>query len=286
MSDLRSRAIIQMQMMLESRVFVVRPRAASLLRFFVEESFRNGGAPIDQRSIAIHAHLLPEDFEPGKSAYVRAHVSRLRKALRDYYESVGRDDPIVFGITGGPYRLIVKEAGRAASASKKPAGGVATDSVHQHARSGRRNLPTVLLVAHDAAGCPADAQAVGEQVVRRLATGLIDCPFVTACGPVLCDRIAAESVPLDTLAAQWGYDYMAVVTIRLSIDSGLSCSATVIDVHRRKQVFSDSTTVGPEHDQTAADGVADWLHHRISEAFMAMRTDSGSLPLGGERSMS
>ena len=54
--------------MLRSRVFAERPRSAELLRYFVEESIRNGCAPISQQSIAAGALGRGDDFSPALSA--------------------------------------------------------------------------------------------------------------------------------------------------------------------------------------------------------------------------
>jgi hypothetical protein len=262
-------ALKQLQRMLDSRLFIVRPRMAALLRFFVEESSRNGGGPITQQSVAAHALPLPDDFQPTKSAYVRTHVARLRRALRDYYATIGRDDPIIFSLTPGPYQLIVAEAQRR---ERNNGNGHAATTSATNVIS-KRNLPTLLLVAPDDGACLDGHKGIGRDVALQLAASLAGSPFVTAAGPLTRDRVAAHATPVVEIASQWGYDYVCDSSITPDGASGLVFTATATDVHHGQPVFEDSTTIR-EDGHAAADGVAGWLFHRLSEAFMMQRMDT------------
>ena len=257
--------VCQLQRMLDSRLFVVRPRMATLLRFFVEESSRNGGDPITQQSIAAHALPLPDDFQPTKSAYVRTHVARLRRALRDYYATTGRDDPIIFSLTPGPYRLIVTEVQRR-DWTNDGHGEPPVTTIS------KRNLPTLLLVEPNDDGCLNGHAGIGRNVALQLGASLAESPFVTAAGPLTRERLAKHATPLIEIASQWGYDYVCDASISPDGASALVCTATATDVHHRQPVFEDSTTI--REDGHAAAGIVGWLFHRLSEAFMMKRMDT------------
>jgi hypothetical protein len=110
--------------MLQSRCFAARPRSATLLRYFVEESLRNDHAPIGQRLIAVHGLGFDAGFSPARSAEVRVKVARLRKAIERYYAGPGRGDPVVLSISPGPYRLVVtRNEGRRITMWRSPRGG-------------------------------------------------------------------------------------------------------------------------------------------------------------------
>lgn len=251
--------------MLESRLFVVRPRMAAMLRFFVEESFRNGGTAVNQRLIATHALGLPSDFRPTKSAYVRTHVTRLRQALDDYYASVGRDDPIIFSITPGPYRLVVTEA--------QPAAGPRADATLADTRLEK---PTLVVIEPDDERCPGPHKGLGREVASRLVVRLVDSPFVRASGPLLRSRLAEEMLTGEVAAARWGYEYLCDATLSPADDEGIDCKAAVIGVPIVRRILDESTTIQRQQDEPLAESVANWLFHRISEVFMQLRIDSGS----------
>ncbi len=255
----------QLERMLESRLFVVRPRMAAMLRFFVEESLRNGGAAINQRLIATHALGLPSDFRPTKSAYVRTHVTRLRKALDDYYASVGRDDPIVFGITPGPYRLVVAEA--------RPVVGTRADSTLADTRLEK---PSVVVIEPDDERCRDIEKGLGREVASRLVMRLVDSPFVRASGPLLRSRLAEKMLTGQVAAARWGYEYLCDATLSQADDEGIDCKASVMGVPIVRQILDEGTTIRRRQGEPLAESVANWLFHRISEVFMQLRIDSGS----------
>jgi hypothetical protein len=266
--------LAQLQRMLDRRFFVVRPRMASLLRFFVEESLRQDGGPIAQGAIATHALSLPDGFRPTKSSYVRTQVTRLRQAVIAYYDTVGRDDPIIFSVTPGPYRLVVTEAGPPANGA---AGGAASTR-----QMTRRHRPSLLFLEPDDDRCLARYQGIGPLVALHLASGLVDCPFVTGSGPLRRSRLAAEGDSLEQVAAELGYDFACAPALDSSGDSGLTCSATIDDVRDGRRILDETTTLRATDDDTTAAGVAHWIVHRISQAFMSLRLDTGIEPHGDE----
>jgi hypothetical protein len=260
----------QLQRMLASRLFVVRPRMAALLRFFVEESLRNGGGPISQQSIAAHALPLPDDFQPTKSAYVRTHVARLRRALRDYYATTGRHDPLTFSLTQGPYRLVATQAKRREwtdGNGRDPAGSLTTTIP-------KRELPTLLLVEPEDGACLNGHTGIGRNVAMQLAASLVESPFVTAAGPLTRERLATHASPLLDIASVWGYDYVCDASIAPDGTSGLCCAATATDVHHRQHILEDATTIRADGPAASANGIAGWLFHRLSNALMIKRIDT------------
>lgn len=267
---MKHNASSQLQRMLASRLFVVRPRMATLLRFFVEESLRNGGGPISQQSIAAHALPLPDNFQPTKSAYVRTHVARLRRALRDYYATSGRHDPLVFSLTQGPYRLVVTEGQHHDATSGN--GHVRTGSLTT--TTPKRELPTLLLLEPEDGACLNGHTGIGRNVAMQLAASLVESPFVIAAGPLTRDRLATHGSPLLDIASVWGYDYVCDASIAPDGASGLCCAATATDVQHRQHILEDSTTIRANGPAASADGIAGWLFHRLSNAFMIKRIDT------------
>lgn len=265
----------QLVRMLESRLFVVRPRMAAMLRFFVEESLRNGGAAVNQRLIATHALALPSDFRPTKSAYVRTHVTRLRQALGDYYATVGRDDPIIFSITPGPYRLVVTEAPSAPSTSLEWAGDGAAQSSARFADA-RLEKATLVVIELDDERCRGPHRGLGREVASRLVVQLVDSPFVRASGPLLRSRLAEEMLTGEVAAASWGYEYLCDATLSPAHDEGVDCRAAVIGVPGGRRILEESTTIHRQQGKPLAESAANWLFHRISEVFMQRRIDSGA----------
>lgn len=254
----------QLEKMLESRLFVVRPRMAAMLRFFVEESLRNGGSAINQRLIATHALALPSDFRPTKSSSVRTHVARLRQALGEYYSTVGRDDPVIFSITPGPYRLVVTEA--------PPATSPRTDAPLANVWLEK---PTLVVIEPDDERCLGLQKGLGLEVASRLVVRLVDSPFVRASGPLLRSRLDTEKMTGEVAAARWGYRYLCDAVLSPAEPEGIDCTARVISVPIVRRILDARSTIRNKHCGPPAESVADWLFHRISDVFMQLRIESG-----------
>lgn len=259
----------QLEKMLASRLFIVRPRMAGLLRFFVEESLRNGGEAISQGLIASHALALPGDFQPTRSGYVRTHVTRLRQALEDYYSTVGRDDPIVFSITPGPYRLVVTE--------RLPHSG-AKDLAERPLRTtpaDRRLWPTLLVLEADDDLCLDSRREIGGSVALTLTSDLVFSPFVRTSGPLLRSRLDELGLSGQAVALQHDYHYLCEIVLSDAGETGIACTVVVTDVRRGERIVDESVTVREEHETPLRKALAAWLYHRVSEAFMRLGGDAG-----------
>lgn len=244
--------------MLQSRVFAARPRSGSMLRYFVEESLRNGLTPITQRLLAVHALGFEAEFSPSRSADVRVKVGRLRRAIERYYAGPGRSDPVVLAVSQGPYRLL------ATIRETAPAQVVATA-----ARDTRRGRPILLVVEPEVRGMQRGHTDISGNVSLRLMSYLIEGSIVTVSGPLLRDRMAATASSAAALAAAFGYDFAAESEICIS-DRQWLVRMAVIDTTNGEPAGHSAATLGPFVDVSAAtDAVAAWIFHRIGDHLSA-----------------
>jgi hypothetical protein len=93
-----------LQAVLQSRVFQVRPRLASLLAYICERHFEGEADALKEYSIATDVFRRPDSFDQATDSIVRVEVFRLRKKLREFYEGEGADHPIEIVIAPGHYR--------------------------------------------------------------------------------------------------------------------------------------------------------------------------------------
>lgn len=246
----------QLERMLQSREIVTQPRIARMLRFFVEESVRNGFEPINQRLIATQALGLEEGFNPSQSAYVRVNMARLRRAVEKYFTRYGGVDPLAFEITSGPYRLVVSDANHAGN-------GQASRS----AVDARRLRPLLLLVEPLLSGDLTGQAAIARTIGLRVASQLLDNSLVTVSGPLLRERFARQSLSLPEFAASLGYEFTA--DPELGIASGeWKARLVVTDAFLGEPVDDATHALGRFSDSAAAtDAIATWLLHRIGDCF-------------------
>jgi len=73
------------------------------LSFIVQETIHGRSNCLKEYTIAINVLEKPLSFNPQENGIVRIHAGRLRRALSEYYNDMGRHDQIVITIPKGKY---------------------------------------------------------------------------------------------------------------------------------------------------------------------------------------
>src|SRR5579871_6058568 len=81
----------------------VAKRRGDLLRYLVDRALAGDSQALSEYSIALDVFHKPESFDPRKESTVRAEMSRVRKALAEYYENGGSGDSLRFEFPAGGY---------------------------------------------------------------------------------------------------------------------------------------------------------------------------------------
>jgi len=84
----------QLSRVLESALFVHAERLGRFLKFVVDETLDGRADHLNQYAVAIDVFDRDESFDPAIDAIVRVEAGRLRSKLLEYYDELGRDDPI------------------------------------------------------------------------------------------------------------------------------------------------------------------------------------------------
>ncbi len=88
----------------ESEEFSGSARLRDFLNFIVEKSLNGEEDQIKGYTIGIEVFEKPENFNPDIDSSVRVEASRLRKALKLYYHSKGKNNPVEIRIPKGAYK--------------------------------------------------------------------------------------------------------------------------------------------------------------------------------------
>lgn len=178
---------LQLARLLNSRGFRRANRLCELLAFFVEERIAFGDRHISQKRLASHALERQAEFNPTSDAHVRIYVRRLRRAVDAYYAAEGTNDPLVFEVTAGPYRLNVTRR-TPAEANSRPSGGQSS-----RGGGGKRdgNSVTLLLLTEFAATNLDDGLSKFPLLLAvSLAPYLLGQDGLAAIGPLSRDRLS------------------------------------------------------------------------------------------------
>ncbi len=93
----------QLQQLLEKNEFKRSPILTRFLEFVVMTKLSGKEDEIKEYTIGLNALGRAADFNPQLDAIVRIHASRLRNVLVQYYQSDGKNDPIIISIPKGTY---------------------------------------------------------------------------------------------------------------------------------------------------------------------------------------
>jgi TolB-like protein len=88
---------------LESSIFVQSDRLCRFLRFTVEATLAGEAEMLKEYLIGTQVYDRKPPYEPNLDSIVRSEARRLRNKLKEYYESIGKDDPVSIHYRLGSY---------------------------------------------------------------------------------------------------------------------------------------------------------------------------------------
>ncbi len=93
----------ELETVLTSEIFARSPNLAKILRYIGMKYFEGQEDAIKEYNIGVEALGRPPDFNPKEDSIVRVEAHRLREKLKRYYESEGREHPVVVSLHVGHY---------------------------------------------------------------------------------------------------------------------------------------------------------------------------------------
>lgn len=105
----------ELEKILASKGFVHSERLSRFLRFTVNRTIQGEAANLKEYLIGIEVFDRNGSYDPRSDPIVRVEAGRLRSKLKEFYETEGRDDPVVIDFQKGSYVPIFKRRERPAS---------------------------------------------------------------------------------------------------------------------------------------------------------------------------
>lgn len=96
---------------LSSETFTRSQQLSRVLKYLCDSLLAHGADRISEYAIGTEALGRPPDFDPTQDAAVRVEIHRLRRRLRDYYETEGAADPVRIVIPPGQYAPVLSRTG-------------------------------------------------------------------------------------------------------------------------------------------------------------------------------
>lgn len=93
----------ELSRILENSLFIQSDRLGRFLRFTVETTLEGKAGTLKEYLIGTAVYDRKSDYHPGEDSIVRSEARRLRRKLQEYYESVGKGDPVFIYFRPGSY---------------------------------------------------------------------------------------------------------------------------------------------------------------------------------------
>ena len=100
----------ELSRILGSSMFVQSDRLGRFLRFTVETTLAGEEETLKEYLIGTEVYER-RSFHPGEDSIVRTEARRLRRKLKEYYESVGKEDPVFIYYRPGSYVPVFRSGG-------------------------------------------------------------------------------------------------------------------------------------------------------------------------------
>lgn len=101
----------QLSKMVASNILARSKQLCRFLRFVVEETLHGHAETLKESRIGTIVFRRGELFNPGIDPIVRVQARRLRSKVEEYYETEGRQDPLVIRFRAGSYSPIFESRG-------------------------------------------------------------------------------------------------------------------------------------------------------------------------------
>jgi DNA-binding NarL/FixJ family response regulator len=137
----------ELSRILESSLFSQSDRLGRFLRFTVETTLTGKGETLKEYVIGTEVYDRQASYRPNEDSIVRSEARRLRSKLKEYYESVGKDDPVFIYYRPGSYVPVFRlhpQDGSATTTSAVPA--VAANSRTQNVAKAASGTIRILCV--------------------------------------------------------------------------------------------------------------------------------------------
>src|SRR5438270_13917470 len=94
---------LELANLLATGIFNRAPSLAQLLNYICERHFQGESGQLKEYNIAVEALGRPPEFDQKRDSIVRVEAHRLRKRLKQYYETEGANHEIHIDIPSGQY---------------------------------------------------------------------------------------------------------------------------------------------------------------------------------------
>src|SRR5271168_4476461 len=241
---------------LESSIFVQSDRLGRFLRFTVEKTLTGEGEMLKEYLIGTEVYDRPSSYRPSEDSIVRGEARRLRSKLKEYYESIGKDDPLFIYYRPGSYVPMFRNQHRRVNFT-------ATEAAPRDFFTGGDGIRIAVLPFLDASGSASSgvcAQLITDDLIHELArTNGIRVTAASSVAPLV-----AKAMDIRSLARKLDVQIVFEGTVR-EHNNLLRITSRVVDPADGFQIWSERIETEPDLQDlsTVSERIASSLVNRI-----------------------
>jgi TolB-like protein len=246
----------ELSRILESSIFVQSDRLGRFLRFTVEKTFAGEGETLKEYLIGTEVYDRPSSYRPSEDSIVRGEARRLRSKLKEYYESVGKNNPLSIYYRPGSYVPMFRNQHRRVNFN-------ATEAAPRDFLTGGDGIRIAVLPFLDASGSASSgvcAQLITDDLIHELVR--TDGIRVTAASSVA--PLVAKAMDIRSLARKLDVQIVFEGTVRHD-NNLLRITSRVVDPADGFQIWSERIETEPDLQDlsTVSERIASSLVSRI-----------------------
>jgi TolB-like protein len=249
----------ELSRILESSIFVQSDRLGWFLRFTVEKTLAGEGEMLKEYLIGTEVYDRPSSYRLSEDSIVRGEARRLRNKLKEYYESVGKNNPISIRYRPGSYVPMFRNQHRRVSVT-------ATEAAPRDFFTGGVGIRIAVLPFLDASGSASSgvcAQLITDDLIHELVrTDGIRGTAASSVAPLV-----AKAMDIRSLARTLDVQIVFEGTVRLD-NNLLRITSRVVDPADGFQIWSERIETEPDLQDlsTVSERMASSLVSRIRPA--------------------
>jgi len=261
----------ELSRILESSMFVQSDRLGRFLRFTVETTLAGEAGTLKEYLIGTEVYDRLPSYHPGEDSIVRSEARRLRSKLKEYYDSVGKDDSVFIYYRLGSYVPVFRARPSHGPNGTVPDGGLFT---------GGRGIRIAVLPFSDASHSALSgvcAQLISDELIHQLVR--TDGLRVTAASSVA--PLVAQALDVPSLARK--LDVQIVVEGAVHENNNLlRITSRVVNAADGFQIWSErfETESDPQSLFKASEQIASTLLGRIRTGGWKRQVDVDTLVTG------
>ena len=257
----------QLNQILASPEFHGSARLQRFLRLAVERTLAGEADQMKEYNVGRDVFDRGDDYDPRMDSIVRVEAQRLRRKLKDYYQTHGRAEPIVIAFEPGSYVPVFKRALARADRAQTTVTLV------------RPDVCTVAVLPFSNLSPEPEQEYFCDGITEDIINALTAIPELRVIGRTSMFAVKQTPPDLNEVSARWGAGTIIEGTVRKAGEV-LRVSARIIDSETRQalwsQVFDRHTRDVFSIEDEIARSIADTLRVTLVPSPQAERSPEAS----------